>query len=37
MDTDSHGWEPELTEVVIGSAFEPATTERNLQRTAKRD
>jgi GxxExxY protein len=24
MDTDAHGWEPELTEKVIGSAFEVA-------------
>ena len=24
MDTDSHGWEPDLTEAVIGSAFEIA-------------
>jgi GxxExxY protein len=24
MDTDSYGWEPKLTEVVIGSAFEIA-------------
>ena len=24
MDTDAHGWEPDLTEAVIGSAFEIA-------------
>jgi len=24
MDTDGHGWEPDLTEAVIGSAFEIA-------------
>lgn len=24
MDTDSHGWEPELTEKIIGAAFEVA-------------
>src|SRR5882672_4909819 len=24
MDTDAHGWEPDLTEAVIGSAFEVA-------------
>ena len=24
MDTDAHGWKPDLTEAVIGSAFEIA-------------